>query len=77
MKEVYSLAGEHDLIAVVRTREYDQMNDIVPGKIGRIPSITKTTTNMAFQCYSRHDLERIWSIGMDEEIALKEHHNAP
>jgi DNA-binding Lrp family transcriptional regulator len=70
VKEVYSVAGEYDLVAIVRVRHYDQMADVVPGKIARIDGITGTTTLMAFQCFSRRDLERMWGIGLDEEQAL-------
>ena len=68
--EVYSVAGEYDLVAIVRVREYDQMADVVPRKLARVSGIVRTTTLMAFQCYSRRDLERMWGIGLDEELAL-------
>jgi DNA-binding Lrp family transcriptional regulator len=67
VKEVYSVAGEYDLVAIVRVRGYDQMSEVVPGKLARLEGITRTTTLMAFQCYSRRDLERMWGIGLDEE----------
>ena len=68
VKEVYSVAGEHDLVAIVRVRHYDEMNTVVPGKILRVDGIAGTTTLMAFQCYSRRDLERMWGIGLEEEL---------
>lgn len=67
--EVYSVAGEYDLVAIVRVHEYDQMAAVVPQKLARIPGILRTQTLMAFRCYSRHDLERLWGIGLDEEAA--------
>ena len=70
--EVYSVAGAYDLVAIVRVREYDQMAEVVPRKMARVPGIARTTTLMAFQCYSRRDLERMWGIGLDEELALGE-----
>ena len=33
VKEVYSVAGDYDLVAIVRVRHYDQMAEIVPGKL--------------------------------------------
>lgn len=72
VSEVYSVAGAYDLVAIVRVREYDQMAQVVPSKLARVPGIAKTTTLMAFQCYSRRDLERMWGIGLDEESALGE-----
>jgi DNA-binding Lrp family transcriptional regulator len=67
VKEVYSVTGEHDLVAIVRVRHYDQMSAVVPSRIARLPGVAATTTLMAFQCYSRRDLERMWGIGLEEE----------
>jgi DNA-binding Lrp family transcriptional regulator len=72
VNEVYSVAGDYDLVAIVRVRQYEQMADVVPRKLSRVPGIVRTTTLMAFQCYSRRDLERMWSIGLDEESAMGE-----
>lgn len=71
VKEVYSVAGQYDLVAIARVRHYDQMAELVPQKMARIPGIVRTTTLMAFQCYSRRDLERMWAIGMEEESAAR------
>jgi DNA-binding Lrp family transcriptional regulator len=65
--EVYSVAGDFDLVAILRVKEYDAMAEVVPGKLQRLDGIVTTTTLMAFQCYSRHDLERLFSIGYDAE----------
>ena len=66
VKEVYSVAGEWDLVAIVRVRAYEEMADLVPVKLAGIPGIARTTTLMAFECYSKHDLERLWGIGLEE-----------
>lgn len=63
--EAYSVAGEFDLVAIVRVRHYDQMAEVVPGRIAEVPGILRTRTLMAFQCYSRRDLERMWGIGLE------------
>jgi DNA-binding Lrp family transcriptional regulator len=67
VKEVYSVAGEYDLVAIVRVHDYDRMAEVVPGKLARVGGIDRTTTLMAFQCYSRRDLERMWGIGLESE----------
>jgi DNA-binding Lrp family transcriptional regulator len=72
VKEVYSVAGEYDLVAIVRVRHYDQMAEVVPGKLAQLDGIAQTTTLMAFQCFSRRDLERMWGIGLDEERVAEE-----
>lgn len=68
--EVYSVAGEYDLVAIVRVRQYEQMAEVVPTRLASVSGIASTTTLMAFQCYSRRDLERMWGIGLDDESAL-------
>jgi DNA-binding Lrp family transcriptional regulator len=70
--EVYSVAGDVDLVAILRVKEYDAMAEVVPSKLQRLPDVQHTTTLMAFQCYSRHDLERLFSIGFEEEAVLEE-----
>ena len=69
VKEVYSVTGEYDLVAVVRVRHYDQMAEVVPGKLAGVEGIVGTTTLMAFQCFSRRDLERMWGIGLEEVLS--------
>jgi DNA-binding Lrp family transcriptional regulator len=64
--EVYSVAGEYDLVAIVRTVEYDQLADVVTQGFAHVNTITRTHTLMAFQCYSNRDMERMWSIGEEE-----------
>lgn len=63
--EVYSVAGDFDLVAIIRVRQYDAMAEVVPGKLQRLAGVERTTTLMAFQCYSRHDLERLFSLGVE------------
>lgn len=70
VSEVYSVAGPYDLVAIVRVRQYEQMAEVVPSRLAALPGITNTTTLMAFQCYSRRDLERMWGIGLDDESEL-------
>ena len=71
--EVYSVAGDYDLVAIVRVKEYDAMAEVVPGRLQRLDGVVRTQTLMAFQCYSRHDLERLFSIGYEEEETVAEH----
>jgi DNA-binding Lrp family transcriptional regulator len=63
--EVYSVAGEADLVAVIRVREHDALAEVVTGHIANCPGITRTRTLVAFQSYSRHDLEAMWDLGAD------------
>jgi DNA-binding Lrp family transcriptional regulator len=64
--EVYSVAGEFDLIAIVRVAEHDDLAKVIPGGIAKVDGVERTETLISFQVYSRHDLERLFSIGFDE-----------
>ena len=61
--EVYSVAGEADLVAVVRVRRHDELADVVTRRISSLPGILATRTLIAFQAYSRHDLEAMFDLG--------------
>jgi DNA-binding Lrp family transcriptional regulator len=63
VSEVYSVAGDVDLIAIVRVREFDQIADVIAGRLSRVDGVLATDTHVAFRAYSRHDLESAFSIG--------------
>ena len=65
VSEVYSVAGDTDLIAVVRVREFEQVAQVIAGRINKVPGVIDTDTHIAFRAYSRHDLESTFSIGVD------------
>jgi DNA-binding Lrp family transcriptional regulator len=62
--DVYSVTGEYDLVAVLRFQNYEDLADVVTSHMQQLPTITKTHTLMAFQCYSRADLQQAWDIGI-------------
>jgi len=61
--EVYSVAGEHDLVAVARVRQSEDLARVVTEDLIAVKGIVKTTTLIAFRQYSRHDLERMFALG--------------
>jgi DNA-binding Lrp family transcriptional regulator len=61
--EVYSVTGDEDLLAIVRVRQHDDLADVVTGRVAALDGIVSTRTLVAFQAYSRHDLESMWSLG--------------
>jgi DNA-binding Lrp family transcriptional regulator len=63
--EVYSVAGEFDLVAIVRVRHHEDLADVVTKEIARLDGIVRTRTLIAFRAYSRHDLDAMWGIGVD------------
>ncbi len=63
--EVYSVTGEYDLVALLRLQQYEDLADVVTAHMVQIPAILKTNTLMAFQCYSKADLQQAWDIGVE------------
>jgi DNA-binding Lrp family transcriptional regulator len=61
--EAYSVTGDWDFVAILRLREQDQLAPVVTGKISQLAGITRTQTMVAFEAYSRHDLEALFSVG--------------
>jgi DNA-binding Lrp family transcriptional regulator len=66
VSEVYSVTGEFDLVAMIRVRDHDQLADVIPGTVNKVPGVTHTETHIAFRAYSRHDLESAFAIGYPE-----------
>ena len=64
VSEVYSVAGRYDLAAIVRVKDNDDFANVVTERIRKVAGITSSETLIAFRVYSRHDLERMFSIGM-------------
>jgi DNA-binding Lrp family transcriptional regulator len=61
--EVYSVTGEWDFVAILRLRENEQLAQVVAGKIASQTGVQRTRTMVAFEVYSRHDLEALFSVG--------------
>jgi DNA-binding Lrp family transcriptional regulator len=61
--EAYSITGEWDFVAIIRLREAEQLAELVAGRLSRIRGIKETHTMVAFEVFSQHDLEAMFSIG--------------
>jgi DNA-binding Lrp family transcriptional regulator len=66
VSEVYSVTGEFDLVAMVRVRGHEELGDVIPGHLNKVPGVTHTETHIAFRTYSRHDLEAAFALGFTE-----------
>jgi len=62
--EVYSVAGDWDMVVIIRTASNEQLAEIVTNHMLKLEGITKTKTLIAFRAYSDYDLERMFSIGL-------------
>ena len=63
MAEAYSVTGEWDFVAIVRVPRHGQLAEIVTTEVGQLEGVTRTQTMVAFEAFSRHDLEAMFSIG--------------
>jgi DNA-binding Lrp family transcriptional regulator len=61
--EAYSITGEWDFAAILRLREQDDLAHVITEQLAQLPGITKTQTLLAFEVYSRHDLDALFSVG--------------
>ena len=61
--EAYSVTGEWDFVAVIRVREPEQLAPLITGRLAQLDGIRRTHTMVAFEVFSQHDLEALFSIG--------------
>ena len=66
VSEVYSVAGEWDLVAIVRVQDHEDLASVIPGGVAKVEGVERTETLIAFQVYSKHDLEALFNIGFAE-----------
>ena len=65
VSEVYSCAGDVDLIAVVKVAEHEQLADVIAGHLSKVDGVRRTDTHIAFRSYARADTEAAFSIGLE------------
>lgn len=63
--EVYSVAGDYDLVAMLRVAQHADLNDLVTQRIGAVAGITRTQTLIAFRAFSSHDPGLAWDMGAE------------
>ena len=63
VSEAYSVTGEWDFVAILRVPRPEDLAQVVTGRLARVPGIARTYTMVAFEAYSQHDLEAMFSIG--------------
>jgi DNA-binding Lrp family transcriptional regulator len=61
--EAYSVTGEWDFVAIIRVPRHEQLADVITGELAQVEGVTRTQTMVAFEVFSRHDLEAMFSIG--------------
>ena len=65
VSEVYSVGGRYDLVAIIRVDTNEALAELVTNQMLKVGGITNSETLIAFRVFSRHDLESMFSIGME------------
>lgn len=63
VREAYSVTGEWDFVAIVAVKRHEDLADVVTNGIGQLSGARRTQTMVAFEAFSKHDLEALFSIG--------------
>jgi DNA-binding Lrp family transcriptional regulator len=61
--EAYSVTGEWDFVAILRVPQDQDLATVVTDRLAKLPGIAKTLTLVAFEAYSKHDLESMFDLG--------------
>jgi DNA-binding Lrp family transcriptional regulator len=65
--EVYTVTGDWDFVVIVRVREHEELARVVTGRLAKLEGIQRTSTMIAFQQFSQHDLEAMFGLGLGED----------
>ncbi len=65
ISEVYSVAGDWDLIAIARVRKHEDLAEVIANKLSKVVGVQETNTQIAFRAYSQHDLEAAFNLGLE------------
>ena len=61
--EAFSVTGAWDFVAIVRVPRHEMLAEVITGELLKLPGVSRTQTMVAFEVYSKHDLEAMFSIG--------------
>ncbi len=65
VSEVYSVAGQYDLVVIIRARDDEQVASLVTEQLLQVEGLISSETLIAFRTFSRHDLDGMFSVGLD------------
>ncbi|HQY34332.1 Lrp/AsnC ligand binding domain-containing protein [Actinotalea sp.] len=66
VREVFSVTGGTDLIAMVKVREHEQLADVIADRVSKVDGIIRTQTFIAFRAYSSSDLDAAFDLGLGD-----------
>jgi DNA-binding Lrp family transcriptional regulator len=59
----YSVTGEWDFVAIVHVAQHERLREVVSVGVAGLPGVVRTQTMVAFEAFSRHDLEALFDVG--------------
>lgn len=62
--EVYSCAGDVDLVAIVRVGAHEELAEVIAGRLSKVEGVRRTDTHIAFRSYAKADTDATFSIGL-------------
>jgi DNA-binding Lrp family transcriptional regulator len=65
VSEVFSVAGQYDLVAIVRVRSNEDLARVVGDNIRQLDGLSHSETLIAFRAYSKEELDAGFALGLD------------
>ena len=62
VKETHVVAGEYDIVAVVRVKDNRELSDLITGKIIHANGVERTKTLFALESFSSFDLAELFEV---------------
>jgi DNA-binding Lrp family transcriptional regulator len=66
VREVYSVTGDVDLVAIVRVERQEALADIIADQLGKVDGVVQTRTYLAFRAYSPTDIDDALGSGFGD-----------
>ncbi len=60
--ELHLVAGEYDMVAVVRVRDNAELSRLITTRIVQASGVERTKTLIALETYSRYDLSALFGV---------------
>lgn len=57
VREVYSVTGDSDLVAVVRVAHHEALAEVIADRLGQVGGIEETRTYLAFRTYAASEVD--------------------
>ena len=63
IKEVYSVSGRFDLVAIISLPHNDDLAELITEKVTKVDGITKTESMVAFKTLTKQDVANMFELG--------------